>query len=518
MRTTKLLSIESPLVLRGARLLAYAVSIGFVLLFIYTALKRLRYPFELEKMESGMLTTVWRLAHGHPLYEKPSLEWAPFLYAPLFFYVSLAFTKLVGVSYTAIRLVSLLSTIGSMGVIYAFVLRETRRHGPAIFSIGFFACLYSTLLGWYDIGRVDSLSIFLLLLGLYATRFYHPLVAVIPWLLASQTKQGILAFAAVAFLTQWKRPGRMLVGLFTFVGLNFATIHLLNKYWDGWYNYYVFGTIKQLGMQPRLALLYVPMDIVQPMSIVLAILALALLVAPPRLRSANTLFYAIITFGIVGGTGFIRAHEGAWVNAVMPVYAWVPILFGIAVHRILAWSEDLRSSPGAAAFVPGALFFFISAQLLVHLYRPSTFDPLPNTLKARAAFLDQLRSTPGDVWLVSHSFDGILAGKPVHAEIDALDAVLAREDPATTQEIEHAYKTHHFTAVVLDHPPTGYWPPWLFNGDLFTQNYPVTLYAPAGRFVEGDQPALFYLPCSGSSDAQIYKQTAMDFIDSSRCQ
>ncbi len=236
MRTTKLLSIESPLVLRGARLLAYAVSIGFVLLFIYTALKRLRYPFELEKMESGMLTTVWRLAHGHPLYEKPSLEWAPFLYAPLFFYVSLAFTKLVGVSYTAIRLVSLLSTIGSMGVIYAFVLRETRRHGPAIFSIGFFACLYSTLLGWYDIGRVDSLSIFLLLLGLYATRFYHPLVAVIPWLLASQTKQGILAFAAVAFLTQWKRPGRMLVGLFTFVGLNFATIHLLNKYWDGWYN------------------------------------------------------------------------------------------------------------------------------------------------------------------------------------------------------------------------------------------------------------------------------------------
>ncbi len=120
--------------------------------------------------------------------------------------------------------------------------------------------------------------------------------------------------------------------------------------------------------------------------------------------------------------------------------------------------------------------------------------------------------------MVSHSFDGILAGKPVHAEIDALDAVLAREDPATTQEIEHAYKTHHFTAVVLDHPPTGYWPPWLFNGDLFTQNYPVTLYAPAGRFVEGDQPALFYLPCSGSSDAQIYKQTAMDFIDSSRCQ
>ena len=47
-------------------------------MFLAVALKRLHYPFELDRMESAMMTTVWRVVHGMPVYVRPSLEWAPF--------------------------------------------------------------------------------------------------------------------------------------------------------------------------------------------------------------------------------------------------------------------------------------------------------------------------------------------------------------------------------------------------------------------------------------------------------
>ncbi len=83
--------------LLSVELAVVAISALALLLFLLTALKRLRYPFELDRMESAMMTTVWRVAHGMPIYVRPSLEWAPFLYSPLFFYLSAAVTRLHGV-------------------------------------------------------------------------------------------------------------------------------------------------------------------------------------------------------------------------------------------------------------------------------------------------------------------------------------------------------------------------------------------------------------------------------------
>ena len=96
------ISFERPL-----RLASIALSGGFILLFLYVALHRLHYPFELDRMESSMMTSIWRLAHDLPLYGKPSMEWVSFLYAPFYFYCSAFAARFMGLSYAAPRLVSI---------------------------------------------------------------------------------------------------------------------------------------------------------------------------------------------------------------------------------------------------------------------------------------------------------------------------------------------------------------------------------------------------------------------------
>jgi len=93
----------------------------FLLLFLYTAARRLRYPFDLEWIESGMLVSVMRIAHGQGLYVAPSLDFVPYLYAPLYLYLAAALSRITGISFATLRLISIVSTLGSCGVIFAMI-------------------------------------------------------------------------------------------------------------------------------------------------------------------------------------------------------------------------------------------------------------------------------------------------------------------------------------------------------------------------------------------------------------
>ncbi len=59
----------------------------FVLAYVTVAILRLRYPFELEWMEGGMVDRVHRIMTGRPLYIGPSLRFVPFVYPPFYFYL-----------------------------------------------------------------------------------------------------------------------------------------------------------------------------------------------------------------------------------------------------------------------------------------------------------------------------------------------------------------------------------------------------------------------------------------------
>ncbi len=493
-------------------------------MFLAVALKRLRYPFELDRMESAMMTTVWRVAHRMPIYARPSLEWAPFLYSPLFFYFSAAMTRVLGVGYAALRAVSILATLGSCAVLAAMTYRETRNRTAALASAGLFAMLYSLVLSWYDIGRVDSLSLFFFLLAIYCMRFSSPVVAAVVWVLAFQTKQSFLPLALLAFLVDWQRPKRLLLGVGSFALMVYGSIWWFNHITGHWYSYYVFGSVKELGLSPFYAKTYVPYDLVQPLALALALIVFAAVLRPVSWRSRRGAFYGYLTALIVMGIWFARAHVGSYYNTLMPVYAWLCLLFGLALARLTAAFEAPFTGASNDRFStlqlawPTMIWMVAFAQIATHLYRPGAFAMSGDVARLRWDFIDHLRATPGDVWLVNHSYDGILAGKGMHAEMDAFDAVLGRPDAPSVDEVQRAIRDHRFTAIILDRVPETYSPKWLFDGPEFKRAYPLQAFAPGAPMPgTGDQPVMMYLPCAVNATVDAALAVGHTFVQQGTC-
>ena len=59
-------------------------SFSMFMLFVYTSMNRIFYPFDLEWMEGGMLLHGLRVMEGKNLYVEPTSEFIPFIYPPLY--------------------------------------------------------------------------------------------------------------------------------------------------------------------------------------------------------------------------------------------------------------------------------------------------------------------------------------------------------------------------------------------------------------------------------------------------
>ncbi|HEV2646333.1 MAG TPA: hypothetical protein VGU46_08225 [Acidobacteriaceae bacterium] len=495
------------------------ISAGFILLFLYTALRRMNYPFAFDQVEGSMVTSVWRVAHGMPLYTAPTQDFVPFLYAPLYFYIAAAVGKLVGIGYGCLRLVSILGTLGSCGVIYALIHGETRSRLGAIAGAGLYAACFSQLGGWFDYGRVDSLFVFLLLLAIYCTRRAPVLVAVLVWLVAFQTKQTILPVAVLVLCAEWQRPRRMIFGLVALIAGFAGSIVMMNHLTGGWYSYYLFGTAKGLPWLMRTAVLYLPSDLLQPFGLAFLIVLASLLWVPVQRRSRSTQFYLIVSFSLYASIWFLRAHAGSSSNTLIPVYAWTAVLFGIALARLMprVGGMDSPQQKLCSTLLLGAA----CVQILGFLYHPGRYDPGAYAVEGRQKFEQQLSAIPGDVYVINHSYDAMLAGKQPHAVIDAFGII--QDSPPSAMRTAYlaafhrAIDAHAYSAFVLDDTADTYKPGDGWMPADFADQYPVRLLAESASISGPGAPPVekwIYLPCSaldGDTSGFIHAGSAISY-------
>ena len=134
-----------PVNLKVNRVLSWLVlglaGLSLVVLLVLMVL-RVRYPFELEWIEGATINSAQWILSGHFLYERPVLEFTPLIYNPLYFYLSAAFTALLGPGFLGPRLVSILATVGCCGLIFALVRHETRNWKAALAAAGFYAATF----------------------------------------------------------------------------------------------------------------------------------------------------------------------------------------------------------------------------------------------------------------------------------------------------------------------------------------------------------------------------------------
>ena len=490
------------------RCFVVGLSLLLVCLFLYTAARRMRYPFDLEWIESGILVSVDRITHGLPLYAEPSLHYIPYLYAPLYFFVCAAVAKFTGVSFFTLRLVSTLSALATLVLLFVFVRKETRKGLAGSAAVGLFAAMYPVSGAWFDIGRVDSLFLFLFLLALFCTRYAHPVVAAVVWVLAFQTKQSALPIAIPFLLTYWDRARvhRVILALGSYLMLAGGSILYLNHLTHGWYSFYIFGAVAGLPGVTRLLALYVPEVLLAPVGLALVMIAAAALLAPVRWRTPRNVFYLLGSLLLYPAFWYVHWHRGVG-NTMLAIYLWTALLFGLAVARLLRLAKEwdravqrpaLRLAGSVIDPATTLVLLAILAQLGAAIYGPGQYVPSPVTLQARKAFEQQVRTLPGEVYVLNHSFDDLSAAKQTFAEGEAIGAVVDAKGPwrdRTVDEVRQAFAAHRWSAIALDDAPSTY-AKWFTPEDI--AEYPVHVPAAgsdAPRFLTS-QPQVLLLPCS----------------------
>ncbi|MGH9071509.1 MAG: glycosyltransferase family 39 protein, partial [Acidimicrobiales bacterium] len=235
------------------RVLLGLVCLAPVAVYVWIAFHQVGYRFELEWMEGGAVEVVRRVVLGQGIYVAPSLHFVPWPYTPFYWWVSAGVSHLTGTGFLPLRLVSLVSSLGSLVVLAALVRSETGEWVAGLAAAGIYAATYRMAGDWFAIGRVDSLMLLLLLLSLAAarrTRTWAGGVAVgVLGFLAFFTKQSAL-IAVVPFLgfmlvTRW-RAG--LAALGTLAGLIGVSTLAMNAATGGWYGYYVFNELTHQGI------------------------------------------------------------------------------------------------------------------------------------------------------------------------------------------------------------------------------------------------------------------------------
>ncbi|MGH9870025.1 MAG: hypothetical protein ACREAA_17910 [Candidatus Polarisedimenticolia bacterium] len=446
-------AVTAPTLSRVLRRAALVLSGAFIALYLVVALARVAFPYELEWMEGGAVDHVRRLLAGQPLYVKPSLEFIPYIYPPLYFEVCAMVGRATGAGFASMRAVSLAASLGCFVLLFLIVCRETGSKAAGLLSAGLFAATYRMSGAWLDLARVDSLFLMLTLASAYVLRgggsLWRCAAAGALMTLSFLTKQpaAIVALALALHEILCRRGLARFAFLGSFVALSVAGTALLDARSGGWFAYYVLDLPRQHTLESSMFLGFWIHDLGRHLPIA-AGMAAVWLVTDWRDRKASALFMASLAAGMVAASWTGRVHTGGYDNVLLPACAGLALLFGVSAHSLARPAHE--RSHGRAALVS----LLCSIQLLVLAYDPIAQIPTRADVDAGDRLVQLMRQLPGDIFLPMHGYLPALAGKPTWAQAQAIDDVSRGTNQKLIDELDaqltQAIEGGRFGAIILD--------------------------------------------------------------------
>jgi len=439
-------------------------------LLLATVARRLAYPYDLEWMEGGMLVHAWRLMHGATIYPAPSVDFIPYLYTPGYPAVLAALGKVFGLGYPLGRAVSALALVAVLALAAWAVVRADDERGPGLagagVACGIIAATYPWVEGWYDLVRGDTLFLAVALGGLVVLRHgaRRPgRVALAAALLAASfflKQTGILLVAAggAALLVMNWRAVPVYVGVAGAIGGG-GTL-LLNKLTDGWFWLYIYQVHQQHDTNMdrfwrSFGNIFGKFPALTAALAVAAVAVAAVAIARRRLpQGAAGFLYWLWIFAcgaVMGALGW--ATQWAHFNAYIPAMTFGGIAAGAALPALAGCvAGRFRLALPAAAGVA------LAAQLALAWWSPRALLPAPEDRAAGDRLIAHIASLPGDVFIPSHPYYAVLAGKAPHVHrmgiLDVTTVSPAKVPlPARAREVaglEEALRNARFGAVIVD--------------------------------------------------------------------
>jgi hypothetical protein len=381
---------------------------------------------------------VHRILAGQPLYPAPTAGYVPDGYPPLYFFVSAAVARVLGVSYLSLRLVSLISSLACFALLARLIQRETGSIAAGTGAAGMFAATYFVAGTWFDIARVDSLFLALSIAGLYAARHMRATrgaIAVGVLLAAAAlTKQTGLAEGVAVFGVLLTGPRRRLAAVAALTeaavfGVSTVVLRLTS---GGWYTYYTF---RQMSEQ---SLTYGNFGWFWT----------ALLTATGLAAGAALIGARRVPRELLAGCAALAAegyatlvHSGGAINDMLPAYLAVALLAGLALGSSVRW----------VTIVSGVLVLAQSVFLLASAH-PAQAIPASADRAAGEQLVAGMRAFGGDVAVPGEPSLSLLAGMAPAAVPGAVYDVLRATDKAGILSYRgsayEAVKGHRFSAFI----------------------------------------------------------------------
>lgn len=403
-----------------------------VLRYLWVVAHRLGYPFELEWLEGGAVEVAHRVASGQALYGPPSLHFTPWPYPPLYFWISGALARVMGVGFLPLRIVSLVASLVVLWLLYRLVVAETGDRPAGVLAAGVYAATYRLAGAWADIGRVDSLFLAFALAGLFAARQAQSrragAVAGLLLFLSFFTKQDglLIALPVIAWLVIVRRPAGV-SALAVLGGLVALSTLVLDAVSHGWYRYYVFGELPSQGIVPSQWQGFWRHDLLHPLGLVVGLIVIGLAVLAlgrrfeggwPEVGWRSSGFWVAAGLGLVGAAWAGRLHAGGYDDVLMPGYAAVALSAGLVV----AWLRSHPAMVGRLGLSAGVVVI-MGAQFNRTAYPIGPQIPSAADRRAGDAFLALVRRLPGRVVVLDHPFYATLAGKGTNADEEAANDI-----------------------------------------------------------------------------------------------
>lgn len=456
---------------RTIELASVAAALGYLALYLFFALQRIAYPFELEWMEGGSLEHLMRVLRHQPLFVAPSLDFVPYPYPPFYYYLAAVLSPLFGANLFTLRLISLLSSLLTAALIFRWVQRDAGNGFIAVACAGLFLATWRMSGLFFDVARVDSLFCFLLIASLFLLRF-HPgtfglLGAASLGFLAVMTKQtGAVVVAAVALwctLLDWNASGRSLsrllewpltrgyaIPLAVLVGV--GTL-LLNGVLDEHFLLHIVNAQQRHGILGWKVGLFLFDDLLTPLPIACLVVAGWLLfarrtAATPGEPTAGIVFHLVVLAGILLAGMIPRIKVSGAANSLIPIYAWLAILFGVGLGRL---RERARTSPTFRTHFGAFAALCCLAQLVLLFRLPQGYLPTAADRAGGERFLGELRAVAGEILIPGQGYLAGLAGKRVYAhQMPVSDYAKSGlpEASALQEEYRRAIRERRFAWIV----------------------------------------------------------------------
>jgi hypothetical protein len=440
---------------------------------------RVGYPYDLEWMEGGMLHHALRIKNGEGIYVPPSVDFIPYLYTPLYPSLLALLGGGFGINYAVGRIVSILALVGIGAVTGVQIASKRNEHfarGPVwagiVLAFGLFAASYPYMEGWFDLVRADTLFLFMVTAALAVLPHWakagtglrgHARVAAAATLLALAffcKQTGIIYVGvggAIVLVTAWRRVPTF-VAVAGVIGL--GGTWLLERTTQGWFWTYVskihrahdFNMDRFWKSFGNILLKFPAMTAVIVLGVIIVGATWWRRRALPRPAQPFVLWTCVFAVStLVGAIGW--GTEFAHFNAYMPAFLHGALAAGAAVPAVYAcWRARYENHHNAHAIASGAalgLALLLAATCWTARWKPAHFVPTQRDAAAGDRLVTRIKSIEGEVWMPSHPWYLVMAGKRPHVHRMGVKDVTARQT-RVVEGLDPAVRSHAFAALILD--------------------------------------------------------------------